>query len=143
MISSESSSQSVEILTEEMAGALAFHPQLVARAAEEGHVAGFDGLAEGFIVHESDHEDTAGLVILDDGGNQAVELGEIESHLCIQPVSRTGCGAIKMPAGNRGGHPFIRTAKTESGQGPSHTDRVMAMGGGRHCHENGSVARRL
>jgi len=51
-----------------------------------------------------------------------------------------------MPAVTRGGHPFIRNAKTESGQDPSHTDRVvmmMAMRGDRHCHENGSVARRL
>jgi hypothetical protein len=42
-----------------MPGAFALHPKLVARAAVEGDEAGFDGLAEGFLVHEADHEDAA------------------------------------------------------------------------------------
>ncbi len=67
-----------------MTGAFAFEPELVARAAIEGCEAGFDRFAEGFLVHEAEHEDAAGGLILDDGGNQAVEFAEIEMHVSIK-----------------------------------------------------------
>ena len=63
-----------------VAGAFALEPELVARAAVEGGEAGFDGLAEGLFIHEADHEDAAGGVILNDGGDQAVRFFEIEIH---------------------------------------------------------------
>jgi hypothetical protein len=37
-------------------------------------------LREGGFVHEADHEDAAGLIVLNDGGDEAVELSEIEIH---------------------------------------------------------------
>ena len=80
-----------------MAGGLAFEPELVARAAEEGGVAGFVGLAEGFVVLEADHEDAAGFIVLDNGRDEAVELGEVEIHVSIP---------IKKPAGFVGGLVF-------------------------------------
>ncbi len=39
---------------------------------------GFHGLAKRFFVHEADHQDAVGLVILDDGRHQAALLAEIE-----------------------------------------------------------------
>src|SRR5271170_5128260 len=56
-----------------MAGGLSFHPQLVARAAEEGDETRFHGFAERFVVHEAHHENATGLVVLDDSRQKAVE----------------------------------------------------------------------
>ena len=65
----------------------AFEPQLVPRAAEERRVAGFDGLLESLFIHETDHKDGAGGVILNDGRDQSVEFTEIEIHLSI-PIKK-------------------------------------------------------
>ena len=63
-----------------MAGAFALGPELVARAAVEGDETGFDRLAEGFVVHETDHENAAALIVLDDRGEESFKLAEIEIH---------------------------------------------------------------
>ena len=65
---------------EAVAGAFAFHPELLARAAKEGDEAGFYGLAEGLFVHVADHEDTACRGVLHDSGDESVRLGKIEIH---------------------------------------------------------------
>src|SRR5690348_15305367 len=57
---------------EPVAGGLALRPQLVARAAEEGHVAGAPGDVPGILVHEADHQYFARLVVLDHRRNQAI-----------------------------------------------------------------------
>ena len=62
---------------EAMAGAFAFEPELLARAAIEGGIPRFKGFVEGFLVHEADHEDATGGVVLNDGGNQAVRFIEV------------------------------------------------------------------
>ena len=80
-----------------MAGTFAFKPQLVARAAEEGREAGLDGFAEGFFVHEADHQDAAGLVILDHGRKQSIEFFEIQLHN-LSPKKKA---RQDQPAGSR------------------------------------------
>ena len=66
---------------EAVAGAFALQPEFLARAAVEGGEAGLDGLAKGFFIHVADHEDAAGSVVLNDGGDQAVRFFEIEIHV--------------------------------------------------------------
>jgi hypothetical protein len=53
-----------------VAGAFALEPELLARAAVEGGETGLDGAAEGLAVHVADHQDAAGGVVLDDGGDR-------------------------------------------------------------------------
>jgi len=65
---------------EGVAGRFALFPELVAAAAVEGGEAGLDGGVEGFAVHEADHEDAAGGVVLNDGGDQAAGFVEVEIH---------------------------------------------------------------
>ena len=65
-----------------MAGGFALQPELVARAAVEGGKAGLDRLAPGLFVHEADHQDAAGGVVLNDRGDEAVEFCEVQSHRC-------------------------------------------------------------
>src|SRR5262245_53840659 len=80
-----------------MAGGFAFQPELVAGAAVEHGVAGFDGLAKGFFVHEADHQDAAGFPVLDDSGYEAVELREIKFHskiLVVQQKSPPESGGL-------------------------------------------------
>ena len=77
-----------------MAGAFALQPQLLPRAAVEGGEAGLDGFAKGFFIHEADHEDAAGGVVLNDRGDQAVDFCEIQIHMLT---------AIKKPAGTAAG----------------------------------------
>src|SRR6478672_12355131 len=72
-----------------VARGLALHPQLVARAAEEGGEAGAARFRERDVVHEADHQDLRGVGILDDGGNQSVEFGVVHK----KPLK------IKNPAG--------------------------------------------
>ena len=63
-----------------MAGRLALQPELLPRAAVEGGEPSLHRLLEGFFVHEANHQDTSGYVVLNDGGNQAIRLFEIEIH---------------------------------------------------------------
>jgi hypothetical protein len=72
-------------------------PELLARAAVEGGEAGVDGLAECFVVHEAEHEDAAGRVVLDDGWDEAaVEFREVEIHRVLhkrnKKPARTAAG---------------------------------------------------
>ena len=75
-----------------VAGGFTLQPELVARAAEEGGEAGFDGLPKCLFVHEADHQHAAGGVVLNDGGDEAVEFCEIQIHKIPKrkspPVSR-------------------------------------------------------
>ena len=64
-----------------MTGAFAFDPELLARAAEEGDIAGFERLGECGFVHEAEHENAPGFVFLNDGRDEPVELAEIKFHL--------------------------------------------------------------
>src|SRR5260370_11338403 len=81
-----------------MPGGLAFEPELIARAAVKCRVAGFDRAAEGFVVHEADHQDAAGLVVLNDGRYQAVQFAEIEIHMPIpiKKPARTSAGCFSF-----------------------------------------------
>ena len=56
----------------------ALHPELVAGAAEEGDEAGAEGVRVAFFVEEAEHEDFAGFSMLDDAGNEAAHLVEVE-----------------------------------------------------------------
>ena len=67
-----------------MAGAFALEPQLVSRPAIESCKAGLHRLPEGLFVHEADHEDATGLVILNHRRQQAIEFLEIQLHSLYQ-----------------------------------------------------------
>jgi hypothetical protein len=87
-----------------VAGAFAFHPQLVSGAAVESDEAGGAGFFEGFGVHEADHEDAVRGRVLNDGREEAVEFGVIESHfVCCFICLHEGPEAIKKPAGTAAG----------------------------------------
>src|SRR4051812_34723429 len=60
-----------------IAGGLALGPQRVPGAAEEGGEAGAARDRERLFVHEADHEDLVGLVVLDHGRNQSLQLREV------------------------------------------------------------------
>src|SRR5947209_6548262 len=78
-----------------MARRFALQPELVARAAIEGGVSGFHGLAPGFFVHEAEHQHAAGCVILDHRWNETVEFLEIEFHMCFpKEKARRWCGRL-------------------------------------------------
>src|ERR1035441_4433444 len=85
---------------EAMAGAFALEPEFAAGAAPEGGKTGFDGFVEGFLVHVADHEDATGGKVLDDGGDEAVRLFEIEIHC------GTTHGNNRKARRFRGGRPF-------------------------------------
>lgn len=55
-----------------VSAAFALEPEFVTASAEEVGFAGFDRLGERVLVHPGHHQYLAGLVILDDGGDQAV-----------------------------------------------------------------------
>jgi len=78
-------------------GSFAFEPQFIARSAKERDVARFDGFPKRFCVHEADHQNAVGLVILNDGGYQAALLAVIQFHLSMP---------IKKPAWKIGGRLF-------------------------------------
>lgn len=59
-------------------GTLAFGPELISRAAEEGDVAFREGELSGLAVHEADHQDFAVGGVLHNCREKAVELIEIE-----------------------------------------------------------------
>jgi hypothetical protein len=90
---------------EAVAGAFAFHPELVSGAAVEGDKAGGAGFFEGFGVHEADHQDAVGGGVLNYGREEAVEFGVIESHFLLAAFFRLheGPEAIKKPAGTAAG----------------------------------------
>src|SRR5580693_341290 len=56
-----------------MTGCLTLEPKLIPGPAIEGRVTSLDREPERFFVHESDHQNTAALFVLNDRGNQAVE----------------------------------------------------------------------
>ena len=65
---------------------LPLHPVLVAGAAEEPGLAVADGVFEGLLIHEGDHQHFAALHILNHGRNQAAHLGKIDfDHVFILP----------------------------------------------------------
>lgn len=61
-----------------VAAGFAFHPELLAGAAPEGDEAGFEGFGVAGLVEEAEHEDFACGVVLDDAGDEAVHLFEID-----------------------------------------------------------------
>ena len=63
---------------QDVAAGLAFFPEFVARAAEENHFAGALRFGERGRVHEAEHEDVTGAVILNDRGNEAAGFVEID-----------------------------------------------------------------
>jgi len=71
-----------------IAGSFAFHPKLVAGAAEESYVALFKRAVESFAVHESEHQDFSVGRILHDRGKQAAHFFEVE--FCIHFLSSSG-----------------------------------------------------
>jgi hypothetical protein len=60
-----------------MAGRFALEPELVSGAAVESYEARFHRLLPGFFIHETDHKDASGFVVLHDRGYQAVEFCEV------------------------------------------------------------------
>ena len=64
-----------------MARSFALQPQLIARPAIESREAGLHCLPEGLFIHEADHQNAAGLVILDHRRKQSIEFPEIELHV--------------------------------------------------------------
>jgi hypothetical protein len=108
---------------EAVAGGLALEPELLARAAVEGGETGLDGAAEGFLVHVADHQDAAGIVILDDRRDQSVELGKIQIHANSNKKARH-CRRAS----------FLISIWVESGQRPPRVDWAVMMmpGGGNH-----------
>jgi hypothetical protein len=67
---------------------------------------------ECLFIHKTDHQDAVGLVVLDDGGDQAVLLAEIQFHRRYQQKSPPGrrrvshsCSEIDQNAADR---PVIR-----------------------------------
>src|SRR5439155_26124125 len=64
---------------EPVAGRLALGPQLVARAAEECHIAGLARDVPGFLVHEPDHQHVAAPLVLHDRRYEPVKFREIHS----------------------------------------------------------------
>jgi hypothetical protein len=78
-------------------GRFAFEPELVPGPAEEGCEAALDGLSKRFFVHEAEHEDAAGLMVLNDGGHEPVEFAEVEFHVESNKKARrvrAGCFAL-------------------------------------------------
>ncbi len=69
--------------SEAVAAGFALHPELVAGAAPEGDKAGFAGFGPAFLVEEAEHQDLAGAGVLDDAGDQASGLGEVDAGLFI------------------------------------------------------------
>src|SRR3954468_2704890 len=78
-----------------VAGGLALHPQLVARAAEEGGEAGAARFRERDVVHEADHQDLRRVGVLDDGGNQSVEFGVVHKKAAENKKPRRWRGASR------------------------------------------------
>ena len=107
-----------------MAGAFAFEPELLPGAAVEGSEARLDGQAEGLFVHVADHEDAPGGVILDDGGDEAVRLFEIQIHgeKAIKKARRFAAGVLSESIEEKLGH------------GPSQEGMVMMMMPRDECH---------
>src|SRR5438093_10213973 len=66
---------------EPVAGRLALRPQLVARAAEERHIAGLTRDVPGLLVHEPDHQHVAGPLVLHDCRYEPVKFREV--HTCL------------------------------------------------------------
>src|SRR5690606_7581358 len=86
-----------------VAGGLALHPVLLAAARPVGAAPGGEGAVQGLVVHPAEHEHLAGVVLLGDGGHEAV-------GVALQPIgdlgvqvgrSRVGHGP-KSIAGPRG-----------------------------------------
>jgi hypothetical protein len=77
-------------------------------------------LPEGRFVHEADHQDAAAGMILDDGGDQAVRLFEIEIHC------DTTHGNNKKPADLAAGV-LSDPDEVRLGQGPSQDGMAMMM----------------
>jgi hypothetical protein len=102
-----------------MARRFTFHPELIARAAEERDEAGFNGLAKRLLVHEADHQHAPGLLVLNDGGEDAVEFREVEIHLSIP---------IKKPASWIGGLDVRFRNRSECRRSPD--DPMMVVMGG-------------
>jgi hypothetical protein len=75
---------------------LALEPKFAARTAVESHKAGCDGLAKGFLVHVSQHQNPAGSVVLNHRRRQSIGLLKVQSH----------CESNKKARHFRGGRPF-------------------------------------
>ena len=91
LMSTVSSSQSMNICCdrEPVARRLALGPQRVARAAEEGHVAGRLGDRPRLFVHEADHQHFAARRVLHDRGNESVQFGEIHVSPAFKAATET------------------------------------------------------
>jgi hypothetical protein len=108
-----------------VAGAFAFHPELVARAAVERHEAGLARLAEGFVIHEAEHEDALRRGVLNDGGDEAVELTVIETHSFF--VKNRVPAGTKKPASTAAGILSFSFYKFGLSQDAPRSGRMMVM----------------
>src|SRR2546425_10140506 len=87
---------------EPVAGRLTLRPQLVARAAEERHVAGFARDVPGLLVHEPDHQHVAGPLVLHDCRYEPVKFREV--HTCLAHPSGPRQADRKTSAGRSRSH---------------------------------------
>src|SRR5258708_2206901 len=79
-------------------GVCAFEPEGGAGGGVKGRGGGFDGLLKRLFVHEADHQDAAGSVVLNHGHDQAAEFAEIQIHGFTEKLT-----PIKKPASYLGG----------------------------------------
>jgi hypothetical protein len=77
-----------------VARCFAFEPQLVAGAAIEGGESGLHRLLERFLIHETDHEDAARRIVLNDGRNEAAELAEVQIVVHSNKKARLELGGL-------------------------------------------------
>jgi hypothetical protein len=94
-----------------VAGTLAFEPELLARARVECGETAFDGLSKRLLIHKTNHEDTAGGVILDHGGDQSIGFLKVKIHVEHKK---------KKPAVFDGGRYFEFRCESKSEHRPSH-----------------------
>ena len=95
-----------------MPGRLALEPKLIARSTEKRHETTLNRLAKRLVVHEADHQDAMGLMVLNDCGNQSALLAEIEFHSSI-PTKKpawlsAGCHSFSEIDQNAADRPVIR-----------------------------------
>src|SRR5262245_57211263 len=66
---------------ETVAGGFALHPQRIACATEERRITGLLRALPGFLVHEAHHQHFVAVDVLDDRGNESIELREVHSRV--------------------------------------------------------------
>jgi hypothetical protein len=77
-----------------ISGTLTLRPEFIARAAEEGHVSALERSLEGFLVHEAQHQNFAGRIVLDNCRDQPLHFLKIDRFI----HSRSPAPENKKPA---------------------------------------------